>query len=194
MKKTIPELHSYLELIAKDIHDNAVKKGFWEKPVYLEQKLLLIISEICEAQDADRKRKTADLVAYHAAESAAKGQTKEAYEAHVKDSFEAEIAGTLIRCIDYCVYNKIDFKLIREFEPKQEFADSTDVSTQLFYLAGLVGLLNNAKTTNPSDILPRVIYFAFWLCWNRWSIDIVKFIHLEHEYNKQRPVKHGKAY
>jgi NTP pyrophosphatase (non-canonical NTP hydrolase) len=41
--------------ISEEIHDNAIKKGFWEEPVNIAEKLMLIVSEVAEMCEADRK-------------------------------------------------------------------------------------------------------------------------------------------
>jgi len=50
-----------LNKLAEEIHKNAVDKGFWEKPVEVGTSLMLIVSELGEALEADRKGDFADL-------------------------------------------------------------------------------------------------------------------------------------
>lgn len=64
---------------------------------------MLIVSELGEALEADRKGRRADMVSYAEADS-----TPEAFKAYVKDTFEDEMADTIIRIFDFCGAEKID--------------------------------------------------------------------------------------
>jgi len=57
--KTINEL-------SKEVHQNAVDKGWWEdkESFNVAEKLMLIVSEVSEAMEADRKGKRADMFGY----------------------------------------------------------------------------------------------------------------------------------
>jgi NTP pyrophosphatase (non-canonical NTP hydrolase) len=45
-----------LNEIAKLAHENAVKKGFWDKSENIGEKLMLIVTEIAEAMEEYRKK------------------------------------------------------------------------------------------------------------------------------------------
>lgn len=94
-----------LNELRDEIHAAAVARGFYEKPKELGTQLMLIVSELGEALEADRKNKWADLGAYRE-----DGQTIEAFREHVKDTVEDEIADTLIRTLDLCGALGIDIE------------------------------------------------------------------------------------
>ena len=71
------------------VHADNCKKGFWDEDRELGTTLMLVVSEIAEALEADRKGRWA---------------TEEPY----KDTFEDEIADTFIRLMDLCGRYQID--------------------------------------------------------------------------------------
>lgn len=80
-------------------HD-ASKKGFHDGRTEIGTLLMLIVSELGEALEADRKdmhtkRKVSDL---------------EEFASEIKDTFEDEIADTIIRLFDLCGYLDIDIE------------------------------------------------------------------------------------
>lgn len=99
------------ELMEK-IHANAVDKGFWDEPVQTGVSLMLIVSELAEALESDRKEKFAAWNTYDN-ESDVWSEHKlqqfiQEFEVGVKDTFEDEMADSLIRILDLCAYMKID--------------------------------------------------------------------------------------
>lgn len=86
--------------LQKRIHSNAVAKEFWEENFNISEKLMLVVSEISEAQEADLKdRYTKDSVQEvirHSSDS----DFKTLFEIHIKDTFEDEIADAVIRLFD----------------------------------------------------------------------------------------------
>lgn len=71
-----------LEWLVDKCHKNAKEKGFWDKKRRVAELLMLIVSELAEAMEADRHGD--------------------------KDNFNEEIADTLIRLCDLCGGLKID--------------------------------------------------------------------------------------
>ncbi len=91
------------------IHQTNIEKGFWEDKANrnVGEVLMLCVSELAEALEAHRKNKKADLHAYQQAVAALSPQEKldgkainPIFKTHIKDSFEDEIADTVIRLFD----------------------------------------------------------------------------------------------
>ena len=118
--KSIPSfsngLHSYalppwsnnIGKIATIVHDLAKAKGFYDKETSLGEKLMLIVSELGEAIEADRKKRSADLQAYREAVVNQGVPRQTAFERHVKDSLADELADAVIRLLDLCAHLGID--------------------------------------------------------------------------------------
>lgn len=102
---------------AKQIHEDAKRKGFWDSERETGTLLMLCVSELAEALEADRKDRYADLQAYEECEKAddiLEGD-REAYmvssfQSLIKDTFEDELADTVIRILDLCGARWIDIE------------------------------------------------------------------------------------
>ena len=81
---------------AKAIHENAVSKGWWEDDRPLPEVLMLIISELAEALEADR---------------AGEGNLYEA-ENGKPEGVYVEVADALIRILDWYGSQKVDVEEI----------------------------------------------------------------------------------
>jgi NTP pyrophosphatase (non-canonical NTP hydrolase) len=96
-----------IQELAKDIHENALKKGFWED-ANIGEKLMLIVSELSEALEADRKNR------YFKKEIGAVNgwvydkDFEEHFTTDVKDTFQDELADVFIRLLDLSTYLGID--------------------------------------------------------------------------------------
>ena len=102
---------------AKQIHEDAKRKGFWDSERETGTLLMLCVSELSEALEADRKGRYADLKAYNECEKADDifESDKEVYELSsfqslIKDTFEDELADTVIRILDLCGARGIDLE------------------------------------------------------------------------------------
>jgi len=115
--------------LSQSIHHNAVNKNFWECDIILKlmqdkqfhpdhiktvahafraQKLMLMVSEISEAMEADRKDRY-----FRESISAVNGWISDQdfvphFEKAVKDTLEDELADTFIRLLDFAQHSGID--------------------------------------------------------------------------------------
>lgn len=119
-----------LNAAAQTVHHNNREKGFHEKPIEVGTQLMLIVSELTEALEADRKSKHADHTGIDALEN--DGYTwedspisyRDQFERTIKDSHEDEIADAIIRLMDYAgakgidlewhIYHKLEYNKTRE--------------------------------------------------------------------------------
>ena len=100
--------------ISSQIHANAVEKGFWDgtetfNSDQLCKRLLLIISEVTEAMEADRKNK------YCKQEKAGGTYLEDRhfiknFEENIKDTLEDELADATIRIFDLAKKMNIDLE------------------------------------------------------------------------------------
>lgn len=109
--------------LAKEIHENAKSKGFYEEKREVGTLLMLVVSELSEALEADRKNNRysdiLDVKKWFVKGMADKdyGHTfnedsyfKHQFETYVKDTFEDELADSIIRILDICGYMDIDIE------------------------------------------------------------------------------------
>jgi NTP pyrophosphatase (non-canonical NTP hydrolase) len=170
-----------LNELKHEVHKNNKDKGFYDTPKSVEEILMLIISELGEACEAHRKGRFCkvdlDGVIY-----------QEDFEKYVKDTFEDEVADTVIRILDFCGYKDIDIVF-----PEGDFAVPENELEKLFFCVVQICLMyvqdETCKTSNQFTI-GRVLYYIYQFA----SFDLNEHIKLKLEYNKTRPYKHGKKY
>lgn len=106
MKSTLNELRD-------KIHDNAKAKGFYdtEQVFNIGEKLALVTSELMEALEADRSGKYVFKPSLPEIEKAIDVNEELfncQFESYVKNTFEDELADSLIRILDLCGALNID--------------------------------------------------------------------------------------
>jgi NTP pyrophosphatase (non-canonical NTP hydrolase) len=101
-----------LNELAKQIHDNNIKKGFYEKEKNIGEMLALIHEEVSEALRSDRVDSYCTLDSNQI--NAMYGFKDEAfldnYIGFIKGTFEEEMADIIIRVLDLCKYKAIDIE------------------------------------------------------------------------------------
>lgn len=114
-----------LKATAKEIHENAAAKGFWDKERNLGEMLCLVHSEISEAMEADREDKYYDPeTRYRVGKDLTKNGSRWSFEvvdndneawqnwfrSEVKNTFADELADAVIRILDICHHKGIDLE------------------------------------------------------------------------------------
>lgn len=95
-----------IKKLMQEIHENNVNKGFWEdkETKNVGEVLMLCVSELSEALEAHRKGRFADVVQFNQDRQSTpfheESATIEAFKRNIKDTFEDEIADTVIRLFD----------------------------------------------------------------------------------------------
>ena len=137
-----------LTQLRDEIHENAKNKGFWDSPRETGTLLMLCVSELAEAMEADRHEKYCDLMRYYEKRQDAfifkhKQETdvkfyphspelvltddeieKQTFEHHVKDTFEDELADAVIRILDLCGAKGIDIE--KHIELKMKYNETRE--------------------------------------------------------------------
>lgn len=98
-----------LNALSQQFHQFQMDAGFTDSSI--TQRLMLVHSEISEAFEAFRKDKYARIKDYEEYSNTISEDLKRAvFELHIKDSFEDEIADSLIRLFAICGENNIDIE------------------------------------------------------------------------------------
>lgn len=107
----------------------SIDKGFREKHVDFGTRLMLTVSELSEALEADRKKRMADLQEFEEAISNSQFDRftedefneiwNSLFERHIKDTVQDELADAVIRIADMCQY--YGFDLERHIMLKMEY-------------------------------------------------------------------------
>jgi NTP pyrophosphatase (non-canonical NTP hydrolase) len=98
-----------IKAISQEIHENNKIKGFYDEPKNIGEMLMLIVTEVSEAMEADRKskfyNKSLDYVSHN------QGDFFESiFEQHCKNTFEDELADIVIRVMDMAIFKDIDLE------------------------------------------------------------------------------------
>ena len=104
--------------LAEDIYENAKQKGFWED-INIAEKLMLIVSELGEALEADRKNKSCRVSIDEVFNFENDKDFQKHFAEKVKDTFEDEIADAFIRILDLSTH--LNFDLMKHVIAKHRF-------------------------------------------------------------------------
>lgn len=96
----------FLNLAAKEIHKMNKEKGFYDEPKEVGTALMLIVSELGEAMEAYREGERANKDKY--IKSNGYNMSVTDFKTMIKDTFEDEIADTMIRLFDLAGWLGID--------------------------------------------------------------------------------------
>lgn len=180
-------------------HANSVRHGFWENNPSDQHFLCLVISELMEAVEADRKSRRADKKAFLDKMEARKTleypadtdiyksyQPKRIFEDYIKDTVEDELADAAIRLLDLAGAHNLNlnrFCLQHVVTPRKTFTEN---------IFAIVKDLVNYKYSQEEQV-------SYALHQIRRLSEIMGFNlewHIEQKmrYNESREVKHGKKY
>lgn len=95
-------IETNLNKVCAEVHEEQVARGFYDEKREMGTLLMLIVSELSEALEADRKGRHIDISQFPPTDD------PEVFKATIKDSFEDEIADTFIRLFDLVGYLGID--------------------------------------------------------------------------------------
>lgn len=179
-----------LNELRDEAYSIAKANGWHEQEHSDEHFIMLIITEIAEAVQADRKDKHADIAKFKEwqgnslplSEETRIRRFKEDFEAYIKNSVEDELADVVIRCLDLAGLRKVELPPIRVGHSNIRM-DFTAFCFNTVHVA--------AMTKVPlKERLENIIERIFVYCESK-SIDIGWFIEQKMKYNRLRPYMHG---
>lgn len=184
-----------LNKLAKEVFEANRAKGFHEVERSNETLLMLVITELSEAVEADRKGKRADMQLYNTGIKKHNWLTETAiFEGTIKDSLEDELADAVIRLLDLAGLRGIDIdvnevyaSLSCDCSSEETFADS------IYHISRTVVMRLDPNDERLEGIINLSIAEIEGLC-EHLSIDLWRHVELKLQYNKTREYKHGKMY
>ena len=171
----------------------SIAHGWHEEEHSDEHLLCLIISELMEAVQADRKGQRANVAMFkewqgNSLPLSQETQTrrfKEDYEEYIKGSVEEELADACIRLFDIAGLRKIEIEIL-----PMRLVDGVTFTEFCYELAGRISNQEKGNSIWLKDMIDHVIGLIFaWCAYN--SIDILWHIKQKMKYNELRPYKHG---
>ena len=197
-KERISDLVSNSYRVAKEhgFHDDYHSPAHW---------MMLVLSEIGEMVEADRKNRHAiyDAMEYcdkHIDEIDVVSRNRY-FERDIKDTFEDEMADVVIRLCDFCgslnVLPYTNDVMVDMFDEFVEFFGKKSVCEQCFYLSSMVVDIERASydadDTEMRKRLGSTLSFIFEMA-HYHGIDLLWHVDRKMEYNESRPRRHGKVY
>lgn len=184
-----------IEEFTERAYRTACEHGFHDEELSVEHWMMLVVSEIGEMVEADRKNRHANREFFDKfTDNAFVG----GFECHIKDTVEDELADVAIRIFDFCGTFGLDVPAFDNVDDlaanwQELFSDST-LTENAFALVQLCsGVFNELPKKELSNCMGQILYFIhFWAL--HLNIDLVWHIENKMKYNESRPPKHGKKY
>ncbi len=197
-----------LASLAEDSFKNADKHGFYPENTEIETALMLIITEMAEAVQADRHNLHGSIEDYES-EIQMGRDIPTAYVNSLEGTVESEFADIAIRILSLLgwmnskkpiIFNRDSF-LADEYEVAkiqykvQNIINKGSIAKDLYRLNGHFSkFVDNESCSwfvsdNLQDILMRVFAIA-----HNYNIDLMEHIKLKMKYNESRPYLHGCKY
>lgn len=182
-------------------HERMKAKGFYDSEVFECKKWALIVSEFCEAMEAERKGKVIENDVYDIALNELSEIGFELYfKKWVKDTVSDELADVFIRCMD-AIGHSID----KIACPSEIFVFQSMVSDHfnrlLYFEKSISSIVYYAIQFVPKSLFGKscIIEYTNMMAITiaaakLYNIDLSKAIEAKIRYNELRGQKHGKQY
>ena len=179
-------------------YSTACANGFHDVELSIPHYLMLVVSELGEAIEADRCGRRADMIAFEERIHVYPDEV-ERFRAYVKDSVEDELADVCIRLFDLCgtlgIYPCFDsFDAVCESYRSQLRGKS--FCEQCYYLSSCFFEFDYGDSDNVVRV-PHCVGTALCLLFcmaEDMCIDIWRHIDMKMKYNSRRIYRHGKLY
>ncbi len=183
-----------------EIHAIAVEHGWHETKQPSSHWLCLVISELMEAVEADRKGIKSQIVRFnkdmdyliHEFKLYGERYNKafmDEFSRYIKDTVEDELADAVIRLLDFAGETGTDIDIMANLlEHNERYVATADTRFTGFIFA-LCGILTNDER-NIDWVIRNSLQRIDYIC-RSLGIDLNPFIRLKIEYNRLRPYKHG---
>lgn len=184
---------------------SACEHGFHDKELSNEHFLMLVITELSEAVEADRsnewnrrakvdwfkKRIESSLICKGLDPNIPKARGYEvAYNEAIKGSIDEKLADAVIRILDICGLRGFNAYVV----PMELMPDCHTLTEHIYHIcAVLTDWKNRACSIELEFQLSQVMSYLFAYC-ERYDINILWHIEQKMKYNELRPKMHGKVY
>ena len=180
--------------INNELRDRAYKcaceHGFHETEHSDAHFLMLIVSEMSEATQADRKGQHALVEEFNRTLKVTDFGFKNTFERCIKESVEDELSDIVIRCLDYAGNMNIDIDSCSLFS-SCHVDSSLSLAENIFAISTII--YEPKFSVSLHDKINRVIASTFCLA-ELLNVDMVWHIEQKMKYNELRPMLNGKKY
>lgn len=179
-----------LQELAKQIHENAKAKGFYDNKdnrYFLRAQAFEIIKEVAEFHEAYKKGK--DGSGDWELESPEEVGDSPVFEACIKDTWQDELADIMIRLLDYGAFVGFEFPKYNSFT-RNYFSDHYEFGSDcLDWVAKLTDMAYENINWQMSESIYYVLDFA-----NTLNCNLEWHIQAKMAYNATRERLHGKKF
>jgi len=184
----------------KRAHGCACRHGFHDVELSVEHCMMLVVTEVSEMVEADRRNRHCDLHSFNKVlsdygSSIVESCWSETFVSYVKETVEDEMADVMIRLYDMCGVFGIEFNddylgvsMVEEYNEVR----NRSFTEKAFMLCSMLCSVD-------SDIFPLDVVLgsalSFVECWAKdMGVKLVWHVENKMRYNESRPSKHGKQY
>lgn len=190
-----------LNRLRDEAYQNAVEHGWHDEDLSTEHFLCLIISELMEAVQAERKGKRSDAAKFNEwqgnnipfSEETRVRRFQEDFEAYIKDSVEDELSDVCIRIFDLAGLLGVSFlgvKFPLKIRDEIYKYKSQKTFTEWSYdLTRFIGIYNSWHITT-LDFFVNILQEVFIMSKIK-GFDLLWHIEQKMKYNRTRPRMHG---
>lgn len=185
-----------LNELRNEAYSIAKANGWHEEEHSDSHWLMLVITEIAEAVQADRKDKHADIASFKEyqtyygsfllSEETREIRFKEDFEAYIKNTVEDELADVMIRCLDLAGLRGFDLReAVKLTEGLESIKEGITFIDFCYALSGV-----SACDDSTEEKIIAVIAVVLGYC-KLTGIDLDFFIRTKMKYNRLRGYRHG---
>lgn len=179
-----------LNILRDRAYKTACEHGFHEEELSNRHFLMLVITELSEAVEADRNGKEVDIKQFECGVSYSNNDFKKVYEFCIKGSVEEELADAAIRLLDLAGLKDIEVQRIQTMEESYVLLFKSMPFPKCIYDI-VLNITKHERTIHSCINISLASIFA--LAESR-GIDLLWHINEKMKYNELRPNKHGKLY
>lgn len=180
-------------------YKTACEHGFHNEELSNEHCFCLIISELMEAVEADRKGKRADRQSFKSSyedeEPHDDVNFKYCFEKYIKDTIPDELSDAVIRLLDLAGLRGISLESASNDINSEYMDDIACMYSQLSFTEAIYSIF--IKPIVDYNYLPTIVNEMIFLIFafaKHLDIDLLWHINQKMRYNELRPMFHGKKY
>lgn len=183
-----------LTKLSKAVFETAKTHGWHDEELPDETYLMLIITEIAEAVQADRNDRHADVAKFKEwqgnilplSEETRTRRFNEDFEEYIKNTVEDELCDVIIRCLDLAALRGISMQYVDELLASDVESISEPFPVVMYHLCEELCLYKEALCEKLNLVVAVILVYC-----RQHDIDIDFFVDIKMRYNKLRPFKHG---
>jgi len=179
-----------LQELARQVHDNAMKHGWHEEKLPADHYLSLVMTEVAEAEAADRKGYHANTTMFDGLYGQPKPEHmkdiiwKNSFELCIKDTVEDEFADVVIRLLDMAHEIHGD-KMVW----LGDYPCGTAYRAELSFPRNAWHFVKDTLDWGMMNITDSVAFMYDWA--EHLGVDLDRHVEMKMRYNTMRPYKHG---